>query len=155
MNNIFIAQIKKSIPPYDDTNKNFRNFRETENKMGHFSQSSQKKSFLHFITAIFFSFHLAVLKECNAFNSNYVSFIPSAFLQPTNSCFCATERNINLQTILHPSMNYWFQHWDLNQALVKCWGTRSTVDVLTSIIVREKYGKIQTFQIYGLLKYFE
>ena len=27
--------------------------------------------------------------------------------------------NIDLQTILHPAMNYWFQHGDLHQTLAK------------------------------------
>ena len=62
----------------------------------------------------FFLFQFAVLKECNTFDSNSLSFIPSCSLQPTNNCFCATESDIDLQTILHPSMNYWFQYCDLH-----------------------------------------
>ena len=42
----------------------------------------------------FFLFQFAVLKECNS--------------------FCATESDIDLRTILHPSMNYWFQYCDLH-----------------------------------------
>ena len=74
---------------------------------------SKGNIFLHFKTT-FFKFKFGVLKECNIFDSNALFFIPSCFLQPTNNCFCAIESNINLQTILHPSMNYWFQYCDLN-----------------------------------------
>ena len=62
----------------------------------------------------FLKFQFAVLKECNTFDSNSLSFILSCSLQPTNNCFCATESDIDLQTILHPSMNYWFQYCDLH-----------------------------------------
>ena len=72
-----------------------------------------KKHLLHFKTT-FFLFQFAVLKECNSFDSNSLSFIPSCSLLPTNNCFCATESDIDLQTILHPSMNYWFQYCDLH-----------------------------------------
>ena len=94
--------------------KNFMNSRETENYIAHFCQFSRKETFfLHFKTT-FFWFQFAVLKECNTFDSNSLSFIPSCSLQPTNNCFCATESDIDLQTILHPSMNYWFQYCDLH-----------------------------------------
>ena len=66
---------------------------------------------LHFKTTNIFGFQFAVLKECNTFDSNSLSFIPSCSLQPTNNCFCQTESGINLQTILHLSMNYWFPSW--------------------------------------------
>ena len=62
----------------------------------------------------FFWFQFAVLKECNTFDSNSLSFILSCSLQPTNNSFYATESGIDLQTILHPSMNYWFQYCDLH-----------------------------------------
>ena len=74
---------------------------------------SKRNIFLHFKTT-FFLFQFAVLNECNSFDSNSLSFIPSCSLQPTNNCFCATESDIDLQTILHPSMNYWFQYCDLH-----------------------------------------
>ena len=61
-----------------------------------------------------FLFQFAVLKECNTFGSNSLSLVLSCPLQPTNNCFCATESGIDLQTTLHPSMNYWFQYCDLH-----------------------------------------
>ena len=100
--NIFSAQIKKH--PALRGHKKFRNFRETEKKETFFYTSKQQ----------FFLLQFAVLKECNSFDSNSPSFIPSCSLQPTNNCFRATESDIDLQTILHPSMNYWFQYCDLH-----------------------------------------
>ena len=112
--NISSPLIKKQ--PAWRGHKDFRNSRETENYLGHFCQISQKEAFfLHFKrTFFFFWFQFAVLKECNTFHSNSLSFTISCSLQPTNNCFCATESDIDLQTILHPSMNYWFQYCDLH-----------------------------------------
>ena len=45
--------------------------------------------------------------------ANFYSKLLSATNQPTNNWFCATESDIDLLTILHPSMNYWFQYCDL------------------------------------------
>ena len=87
----------------------------------HFCQFSPKNPiFLHFKTTFFFYFQFAILKECNTFDSSSVSFIPSCSLQPGNNCFCYTESDIDLQTILHSSMNYWFLCCDLLKDLVKC-----------------------------------
>ena len=73
---------------------------------------SKRNIFLHFKT--FFLFQFTVLKECNTFDWNSPSFIPSCSLQPTNNCFCATESDIDLHTTLHSSTNYWFQYCDLH-----------------------------------------
>ena len=110
--NIFSPQIKKH--PALRGHKNFRNSGEKDNYIGHFCQFSQKETFFYTSKQHFFLFQFAVLKECNTFDSNSLSFIPSCSLQPTNNCFCATESDIDLQTILHPSMNYWFQYCDLH-----------------------------------------
>ena len=110
--NIFSPQIKKHHALRG--HKNFRNSREKENHIRHFCRFSQKETFfLHFRTT-FFLFQFTVLKECNTFDSNLVSFILSCYLQPTNNSFCATESGIDLQTILHPSTNHWFQYCDLH-----------------------------------------
>ena len=110
--NIFSPQIKKR--PALRGHKNFRNSRETENYIGHFCHFSQKETFFYTSKQLFFLFQFAVLKECNIFDSNSLSFILSCSLQPTNNFFCATESDIDLQTILHPPMNYWFLYCDLN-----------------------------------------
>ena len=80
----------------------FVNFLQTE----HFFKLSKNNSF--------FGFHFAVLKECDTFESNSASFFPSCSLWPTNSCFASLKviSDGDLQTILHPSMNYWFQYCD-------------------------------------------
>ena len=48
-------------------------------------------------------------------------FFSSCSLQLTNSCFASLKEisDRDLQIILHPSMNYWFQYCDLHSALVK------------------------------------
>ena len=100
--NIFSPQIKKHSALHG--HKTFRNSR----KMS-ICQFSQKEKFFYTSKQLFFCFFLfqfAVLKEFNTFDSK--SFILSCSLQPTNNCFCATESAIDLQTILYPSMNYWF-----------------------------------------------
>ena len=68
-----------------------------------------------------FWFHFAVLKECDTFGLNSVSFFPSCSLQPINSYFASLKAILekDLQTMLHPSMNYWFQYTNLHQALLK------------------------------------
>ena len=110
--NIFSPQIKKHSALRG--HKTFRNSRETENYIGYFCQFSQKETFfLHFKT-IFFLFQFAVSKECNTFDPNSLSFILSCSLQPTSNSFCAIESSIDLQTILHPSINYRFQYCDLH-----------------------------------------
>ena len=43
-----------------------------------------------------------------------LSIFYSKLLSATNQSFCATESDIDLQTILHSSMNYWFQYCDLH-----------------------------------------
>ena len=71
--------------------------------------------FLHFETAIFFLFHFAALKECVLLSRTLYIF--SSLLFATNqSCFASlkTISDRDRQTILHPSMNYWFQQCDLN-----------------------------------------
>ena len=52
----------------------------------------KKKLFLHLKATTFFIFHFTVLKDCDALNSNSVSFSPSCFLQSTNSCFTSLKR---------------------------------------------------------------
>ena len=101
--NIFSPQIKKHSALRG--HKTFRNSRETENYIGHFCQFSQKETFFYTSKQHFFLFQFAVLKECNTFDSNSLSFILSCSLQPTNNCFCATESGIDLQTILHPAID--------------------------------------------------
>ena len=100
--NIFSPQIKKQQRIILDIFVNF-----LKKKTTFFYTSKQ-----HFFF-FFFLFQFAVLKGCNTFDSNSLSFILSCSLQPTNNCFCATESDIDLQTILHPSMNYLFQCCDL------------------------------------------
>ena len=91
--NISSPQMKKH--PALRGHKNFRNFRGTELNWTFLSIFSKRDIFLHFKTK-FFWFQFAVLKECNTFDSNSLSFIPSCSLQPTNNCFCATESDIDL-----------------------------------------------------------
>ena len=75
-------------------------------KQWNFVNFLKKKFFLHFKTTIFlFKFGMS---------ATLLTRIPSCSLQPTNTCFCATENDIDLQTILHPNMNYLFQHCDLH-----------------------------------------
>ena len=105
--NIFSPQIKNTLP-YAHTK--ISGIPEKQRVLSIFSK---RNIFLHLRTT-FFLFQFAVLKECNTFDSNSLSFILSCSLQPTNNCFCATESGIDLQTILHPSMNYWFQYCDLH-----------------------------------------
>ena len=100
---IFSPHIKKQ--PALRGHKNFRNLNFLKKK--HFFTLQNNFFF-------FFKFQFAVLKECNNFDWNSLSFIPSCSLQLTNNCFCTTESDIDLQTILHPSMNYWFQYCDLH-----------------------------------------
>ena len=110
--NILSHQLKKT--PWLKRTQNFQEFpRNRELNWTFLSIFSKRNIFLHF-KATFFLFQFEVLKECNSFDSNSLSFIPSCSLQPTNNCFCATESDIDLQTILHPSMNYWFQYCDLH-----------------------------------------
>ena len=112
MDNIFSPQLKKT--PWLTRTQKFQEFlRKRELNWTFLSIFSKRNIFLHF-KAAFFLFQFEVLKECNSFDSNSLSFIPSCSLQPTNNCFCATESDIDLQTILHPSMNYWFQYCDLH-----------------------------------------
>ena len=109
--NIFSPQLKS--PCLTRTQK-FQEFpRNRELNWTFLSIFSKRNIFLHFKTT-FFLFQFAVLKECNTFDSNSLSFILSCSLQPTNNFFCATESDIDLLTILHPSMNYWFQYCDLH-----------------------------------------
>ena len=110
--NIFSPQIKKH--PALRGHKNFRNSREADNYIGRFCQFSQKETFFFTLQNNIFLFQFAVLKECNTFDPNCLSFILSCSLQPTNNSFCATESGVDLQTMLHPSMNYWFQYCDLH-----------------------------------------
>ena len=110
--NIFSPQLKKT-PCLTRTQK-FQEFpRNRELNWTFLSIFSKRKIFFTLQSSIFL-FQFEVLKECNSFDSNSLSFIPSCSLQPTNNCFCATESDIDLQTILHPSMNYWFQYCDLH-----------------------------------------
>ena len=81
-------------------------------KLSNFVNFLKKKHFLHLkTTIIFFWFYFAVLKEWNTFESNSVSFLQSCSLKPTITCFASLKviSNRDLQTVLHPSINYWFQ----------------------------------------------
>ena len=109
----------KNNLPYADT-KISRISEKQRIKLDIFVNFLKKKHFFTLQNNIFFLFQFVVLKECNTFDSNSLSFIPSCCLQPAKNCFCATESDIDLQTILHASMNYRFQYWDLHWALVKC-----------------------------------
>ena len=109
----FQSSVKKRTPCLTRAQQ-FQEFpRNTELNWTFLSIFSKRNIFLHF-KAAFFLFQFEVLKECNSFDSNSLSFIPSCSLQPTNNCFRATESDIDLQTILHLFMNYWFQYCDLH-----------------------------------------
>ena len=83
--NVFSPQIKKD--PALHGHKTFRNSWETENCIGHFCHFSQKETFFYTSKQhFFFWFQFAVLKACNTFDSNSLSFIISCSLQPTNNC---------------------------------------------------------------------
>ena len=98
--NIFSPQIKKR--PAWRGHKSFRNSREA---------IILEKIPEKIILDIFVNF----LKKKQFFTlQNSLSFILSCSLQPTNNSFCATKSGIDLQTILHPSMNYWCQYCDLH-----------------------------------------
>ena len=73
-------------------------------KLNIFVNFLKKKHFFTVQSNIFF-ISIWSFEECNSFDSNSPSFIPSCSLQPTNNCFRATESDIDLQTILHPFMN--------------------------------------------------
>ena len=105
--NIFSPQLKS--PCLTRTQK-FQEFpRNRELNWTFLSIFSKRNIFLHFKATF--------LKKCNSFDSNSLSFIPSCTLQPTNNCFRATECDIDLQTILHPFMDYRFQYCDLLSVL--------------------------------------
>ena len=87
-------------------------------KLDIFVNFGKKKHFLYFETTFFyyyyFYFNLQFWRSATLLTRTFVSFIPSCSLQPTNNCFCATESDIDLETIFLPSMNYWFQCCDLH-----------------------------------------
>ena len=110
---IFSPQLKKT--PCLTRTKKFQEFPRNRELNWIFLSIFSKKTIFYTSKQHFFLFQFEVLKECNSFDSNSLSFIPSCSLQPTNNCFCATESDIDLPTILHPFMNYWFQCCDLHQ----------------------------------------
>ena len=118
--NIFSPQIKNTLP-YADTNENLEISINTELNWIFLTILSKRNIFYTLNNKNFSWFQFAVLKECNTFDSNSASFIPHCSLQPTNNCFCATESDIDLRTIVHPlppspPMSYWFQYCDLHEA---------------------------------------
>ena len=116
--NILSPQMKKH--PALPGRKNFRNFRERENQIWHLWYIKlfiKKKHVFSIQNNIFFKFQFAVLKDCHTFDSNSLPFVPSCSLQPTNNCFCATESDIDLQTILHPLWTIGFS----NVTYIKLW----------------------------------
>ena len=62
----------------------------------------KKKCFFTFQNNNFFFISICSFERVQHFWFELCIFIPSCFLQPTNNCFCATESDIDLQTILHP-----------------------------------------------------
>ena len=112
----FSPQIKKSPDLH----------RQRELNWAFLSIFSKRNIFLHFQTIFFFFFFFdffsQLFMEWDTFESNSVSFFLSCSLQPTNCCFVSLKKisDGDLQTILHPSMNYWLQYWDLHYALVEC-----------------------------------
>ena len=83
---IFIPQIKKHSALRG--HKNFRNFRETENYIGHFCQFSQKETFIYTSKQhVLFDFNLQFWRSATLFDSISLSFILSCSLQSTNNCF--------------------------------------------------------------------
>ena len=104
MDNIFSPQLKKTSCL---TRTQISGISEKQRiKLDIFVNFLKKKHFFTLQNNIFLKFQFTVLKECNSFESNSLSFIPSCSLQPNNNWFCATESDIDLQTILHSSMNY-------------------------------------------------
>ena len=99
---------------FQSSDKKFTCLTPTRIKLDIFVKFLKEEHFLHFKTIIFFDFILFI--KCDAFESNSVSFFLSCSLQPTKSCFVSLKAisDRDLQTIHHPSMNYWFQYCDLH-----------------------------------------
>ena len=117
-NNFFQFSDKKGtcLTP---TQISFRNFREIELiifEIEFLSNFSKRNIFVHSKANLFYLI-LEFLKECDTFESSSVFFFfLSCSLQPTKSWFVSLKAisNRDLQTIHHPSMNYWFQYCDLH-----------------------------------------
>ena len=95
--NIFSRQIKKhrtQIKTLGISNEN-------RIKLGISVNFLKKKHFFTLQNNDFFYFNLQFWRSATL-DPNSVYFIPNCFLQPTNNYFCATESDIDLQTILYP-----------------------------------------------------
>ena len=111
MDNIFSHQIKKNTLLYGNTK--ISGIAEKQRiKLEIFVNFLKKKHFFTLQNNIFF-ISICSFEGVQHFDSNSLSFIPTCSLQPTNNCFRATASDIDLQTILRPFMNYWFQDCDL------------------------------------------
>ena len=111
-NNFFQSSNKKATC-HMQTNKNFRNFRETKNQIGHFCQTSQKETFFYTLKQQF------SISFCSFEGVRYfwveLCIIFSKLLSATDQqLFCVTESDIGQgpSNHIHPSMNYWFQYCD-------------------------------------------
>ena len=139
--------LRRTLPQTDNffqsSNKHVTCFTPTRIKLDIFVKFLKEKDFFTLQNNNnFFDFILFI--KCDTFESNSVCFFLSCSLQPTNSCFVSLKAisDRDLQTIHHPSMNYWFQYcdlikfwWsvkDLHKNALKISGTRSPVDILTS-----------------------
>ena len=94
--NIFSSQVKKAPCLTRTQIKILEIFEKQRIKLDIFVNFLKKKHFFTLQNNIFLKFQFTVLKECNSFESNSLSFIPSCSLQPNNNCFCATESDIDL-----------------------------------------------------------
>ena len=76
----------------------------------------KKKHFLHLKTIIIYFLISYFSLSAMLFSQTLYLFFLCCSLQPTNSCFVSLNAISykNLQTILHPSMSYWFQYCDLH-----------------------------------------
>ena len=76
----------------------------------------KKKHFLHLKTIIIYFLISYFSLSAMRFSQTLYLFFLCCSLQPTNSCFISLKAisDKNLQTILHPSMSYWFQYCDLH-----------------------------------------
>ena len=85
----------------------------TRIKLDIFVKFLRQKHFLHFSNN---NFDFILFIKRDTFESNSVSFFLSCSLQPTKSCFVSLKAisDRDLQTMHHPSMNYWFQYCDLH-----------------------------------------
>ena len=87
------------------------------------------------------------MKDCNIFESNSASFVPSCSLEPTNSCFAPLKAisDRDLETIFTPlwaiafrrvtCINLWWSVKDLRKNALKCRGHVPLQTYLHQIII--------------------